>query len=171
MMRCNDNGSDAVIGLKFTMRTIVFVLMLGLALAACHKDHTAKQVGSTYPCGQIEEVDSATLHQRLMGSWYLKQQSGIGGPIQNLPDQVYVHFEPGNQFKVIKNGSTMSEGTFTLFREGNSTVNNTPVTLWRLQLSSDNLYLQGYLFTCPSELAFISSWYDGPDNLFERLQE
>lgn len=153
------------------MRNIVYVFIFGLALAACHKDQPAKQVGSTYPCGQIVEVDSATLHQRLMGSWYLKQQSGIGGPVQNLPDQVYVHFEPGNHFKVIKNGSTMNEGTFTLFREGSSTINNIPVTLWRLQLSSPNSYLEGYLFSCTTQLAFISSWYDGSDNLFERTQE
>jgi hypothetical protein len=153
------------------MKTLLLLLLTGMALVACHKDDSATVKNSPYPCGQVEEIDSATLHQRLMGSWNLKQQSGIGGLILNLPDQVQVYFQAPDQFRVVKNGSTMNEGTFALFREGSSTINNTPVTLWRLQLSSDNLYLQGYLFTCSSQIAFISSWYDGPDKLFERIQE
>lgn len=153
------------------MKTLLAILVLGMAITACHKDASEKVRYSPYPCGQAEEVDSATLHQRLIGSWHLKQQSGIGGPVQNLSDTVFVQFQAPDQFRVVKNGSTMSEGSFTLFREGSSTIDNKPVTLWRLRLSSDNLYLQGYVFSCTTQIAFISSWYDGSDNLFERLQE
>ncbi|ULQ54280.1 hypothetical protein [Flavihumibacter fluvii] len=150
------------------MRALLPAFICILAFSACQRENAVVNANTDWPCGYVENLDSVTLHSRLLGEWQLKKQSTPTGQVIIPEDTILVQFRSPAAYKVTRNGELLSEGSWTLVSDGQSMINNQPVTMWRLSQTAAAEYLGGYVFVCGSELALVASFYDGMDQRYER---
>lgn len=150
------------------MRFILLCCMILLAMSACTREKSEVNDKSNLPCGTMESLDSVTVHSRLIGTWQLKRQSALTGQVIYPTDSILVQFSSPDTYKVTKNGAQVAAGNWGLVLDGQSTLNEQPVNMWRIGTSMYTEYLGGYVFVCGTELALIASFYDGIDQLYEK---
>ncbi len=153
---------------KFNMRSILFAGICLFAFAACQREQAVVNGKNNLPCGTVENLDSSTIHNRLLGEWVLKRQSSPTGQVTIPVDTILVQFRSPSGYTLTRNGELISEGTWSLVSEGNSVIDDQSVALWRLSQVSATEFLGGYVFVCGTELSLVASFYDGMDQLYER---
>jgi hypothetical protein len=105
-------------------------------------------------------MDSATVSQKLIGSWIWRKQACMAIPLKDADKQVQVTFNANRSFIVIENSVTVSQGIWTL--------ENTDIHLWALHLTAPSNYVNGPISFCNNQVEFNDSYRDGCYNLFTR---
>ncbi|MEK7226030.1 MAG: hypothetical protein AAB221_10135 [Bacteroidota bacterium] len=140
------------------MKFIVSLILVCLCLSACKKDI---DVISFSECHQAQNLDSAVIYNKLVGSWkWTKQNCFSSGKTTKADKTVIVSFNGNGSFTEMENAAVTAQGTWGLQRED--------INYWGLSLSQYSKYLWGRILFCNNEVLFNSSYRDGCDNLFER---
>lgn len=140
------------------MKFIASLILVGLCLSACKKNI---DVISFSECHQSQNLDSAAIYNKLIGSWkWTKQNCFSIGKTTKADKTVIVSFNGNGSFTVMENAAVTSQGTWRLQKED--------VNYWGLTLSQYSNYLWGRILFCNNEVLFNNSYRDGCDNLFNR---
>ena len=138
------------------MRRILIILMLP-TFFACKKD--ALNINDYWICNQSQNLDSAAIVNKLIGSWVWTKQSSEAYKKPKQADKIVkVTFNANGNFTVAENSGIVAQGTWKLeIVDGN---------MYGLDVSQQSQYLHGRILFCSNELLFNDSYRDGYDNLF-----
>lgn len=146
------------------MKLILIAIAFFLILTSCKKNNTEKE--TFLICTADTTLDSIRTIQSLKGSWALKKiRSAWTGKVLKPEHDIKIIFKDNNTYQLLDEGVVKSEDSIKL--------NNLGVPWgWALQLPAPyetTQYLGGYIQICNQELFFINSYFDGNDNLFEKI--
>lgn len=135
-------------------------LPLGMVLfmQSCKKD---KPIGKVdWKCHEGEQLDSAQLAARMVGSWKWKiLYCPWPNDTTTADKDVLVKFDSDGTYTLKENSSTRGNGTWKLTSSGQG---------FYLEGSISNSYLNGEIVSCENMLQFTMSYVDGCDHIFER---
>lgn len=145
-------------------KPITTVIAFFLILTSCKKNNTEKE--TFLICTADTTLDSVRTMQSLKGSWVLKKiRSAWNGKVLNPEHDIKIIFKEDNTYQLLEEGIIKNEDSIKL--------NNLGVPWgWALQLPPSYetaQYLGGYIQICNQQLFFINSYWDGNDNLFEKV--
>jgi hypothetical protein len=142
------------------MRLAFLFFIIAAGLISCKKDKL--DINSFWQCNQLQNLDTAAISSKLIGSWnWYKQICGDGADKLRTADKnIKVTFRTDHSFSVNENAVLLTQGTWKVVQlDGNS---------WGLDLSSRSEYLYGRILFCHNQVLFNNSYIDGCDNLFNK---
>lgn len=117
-----------------------------------------QQIGD---CHYAQNDDSTKLTDKLIGNWqWTYHYSELQGTTKADKD-VKLTFTASGTFSVTENSIVITDGNWKIkYAENNG---------FKLDLSHSSRYLHGIILLCDNEVLFNSSYVDGNDYLFERI--
>jgi hypothetical protein len=109
--------------------------------------------------------DTNAITQKLLGKWKLTswECSECADPGWHKPDKtVIATLRADRKFSITVNSETVSQGTWYFIKVAGEG--------WQLYSKSDISYLRGRIYFKDNTVQFSNSQYDGPNNLFERVE-
>ena len=143
------------------MRLILLILTLAASLAACNKPEKFDVVSYWY-CHQSQNLDSAAISTKLIGSWTRTKKAcfGTGGMTESPVKIIKVTFRTDGTFSVNESTTVLTQGTWK--------IKQVDGPHWGLDLSPLSEYLLGRILFCDKQVLFNDSYRDACDNLFDK---
>lgn len=142
------------------MKYLFILVAASLICLSCKKNSVEEK--PFWECSSVLNNDSASMVNKLIGSWKL---ASIGGGMvpgfvgQDVP-QVELIFNQDLTYVVKGNVETSGNGSWSLVFENGQLV--------ELAASAHNMYLYGSMRFCENKIGFFNSALDGPDYVFTR---
>jgi hypothetical protein len=144
------------------MRPILLILTICLGLISCKKgasDISSIDINSFWQCHSSQNLDSASITNKLAGSWiWTKQSCYISGMSVNAEKNIRIIFNLTGNFSVSENSNVITQGNWKLKIVDSN--------MWGLDLTFPSNYLYGRILLCNNQVLFNNSYIDGCDNLF-----
>jgi hypothetical protein len=140
------------------MKQMFLLLSICLIFFSCKKNKD----NTLWECNNPPFLDSATISNKIIGSWvWTKQLCGDGaGSILIANKNIKITFNANTTFTVFQNSSILTQGNWKL-----KIVDN---YVWGLDLTSVSEYLYGRILFCNNQVMFNDSYIDGCDNVFAK---
>ena len=138
------------------MRSVFLVLTICTVILSCKKDSSENY--SFGQCPNAQYLDSASISNKLVGSWVWKKQACFPNKAANADKNVIIAFNANSTFTVTENSVITTAGSWKL------EIND--INYWALDLTSSSIYLYGAISFCKNQVIFNDSYRDGCDNLF-----
>lgn len=136
------------------MRIILLSLLTVALFISCKKN---EQDTHFWECHNAQNLDSAAIHAKLIGSWkWTKSIRGWGGGTHAADKNIKVVFTTNN-FTVTEDNTVLTQGTWSMYESGSS---------WKLSLSTSSSYLYGDILFCSGQVEFDDRATDGDANFF-----
>jgi len=139
------------------MKPALLIIVACALFFSCKKHKTESNPYAFWTCS-ASNYDSATIVNKLQGSWKWTHVVGGDGKVINADKNITVTFNADATFTVKQDNAVLTSGTWKL--ESNSTA---------LTLSAESPYLYGSIQFCDNQVAFIASFFDGANNYFEKI--
>ena len=136
----------------FLLSTVCFLFF------SCKKE---LDIESYWNCNKNQQLDSATISSKMVGSWKWTKQSCFESKTIKADKNVIASFNANGTFTVSENATVITQGSWTLEK--------IDTDLWELDCSPTSSYLFGRILFCGEEVLFNDSGLDGCDNLFKRI--
>jgi hypothetical protein len=139
---------------------ITSAILLSMLVYACgKKQDKAIDLRSIYACHVFQNLDSAKIATKLVGSWKLIKKASIEGP-EKIRCDVQVVFNQSGTFLVMENLAPHASGMWN--------VRQIDSNYFELNLSESSGYVGGIVQCCNNQILFHGSHYDAADYLFEK---
>jgi hypothetical protein len=143
------------------MRSALLLLSTCLVFFSCRRGDDVDP-NAFFNCHNTQNLDSAAIVTKLVGTWRLSSRFCISGHVPFPPPSgVSVNFDAGGGFKVFEFHAVVMQGAWKLKPALTS-------GLWQLDLSTPSNYLLGNILFCGNEVKFNNLVIAGCDNTFYR---
>ena len=142
--------------------TITTLFLMTFMINSCDKK-TTNQIDTKqlWDCNASQNFDSTKLANSIIGNWKWTTHSSEIGGTQNADKVVTVTFTADGTFAVSENSIIVTSGNWELkIKDSN---------IYGLDLDNPSIYLYGRILLCDNQVLFNSSYIDGSDNLFTRI--
>lgn len=135
------------------MRPVLLLLTICLAIFSCDKTETI-DLDSILACHQSQQLDSAAISTKLVGTWSLSSRFCIKTRPANLtPFDIKVNINADGSFSVSEHSGILTQGNWKLKNIGTS--------MWGFDLTSQSEYLNGRILFCKNQVLFDSTYVNG----------
>jgi hypothetical protein len=139
------------------MRPTLILMTICAVIISCKKEPL--DINLFWQCNNSQNLDSASISNKLTGSWtWTKQSCFWSGKTTNADKNVKVIFNSNATFSVSENTNIVTHGSWKLTIVDSN--------MWGLDLTSPSDYLYGRIIFCENQVLFNNSYIDGCDNLF-----
>lgn len=150
--------------LKMKLKPVLCLFVMLLIFTACEKeDKPCDFFQEWVQCRYGDNLDAEDTFNHLIGEWKImdtdcQEFSSHEGNIRLI-------FSSDSTLQMIEDGQVIRNSKFSIRLTQNNVkqVKTEPVT--------DNLYTWGNIEFCEEKVGFISSYFDGPDFFFERIEK
>jgi hypothetical protein len=154
--------------------TILILLAAILSFStSCRKESENRRtseinVSNFQDCYNSHLHDSATVVNKLIGTWVWQEQSCMNsGSVTSQNKVVKATFNSSGQFVVIENSNVITLGNWTLKMFGNNFF-EVDSTAFVFDINQPSGYLNGIIFICDNQLLLCGSYADGCNTLFKK---
>ncbi|MEO7264783.1 MAG: hypothetical protein ABIW38_07715 [Ferruginibacter sp.] len=141
------------------MKALFLSIIFFATIISCKKTNSPTEI--IEPCPVVENLDSASTSQKLVGTWLWRKQACMLVPLRDADKEVKVKFSSTGNFTVTENSIVVAQGTWVIRSVGTNK--------WRLNLSSYSSYLAGFVGFCNNQVEFDERIIDGCLHIFTRV--
>ncbi len=152
---------------KMKLKHILYLPLIVLVVTACQKEPNPDEFYQKWSqCRQKNSFDTEATFNHLVGEWKMIA-TGCGecysAGVKPSGKNVRLIFTSDSTLQVVEKGQVIRNSKFSIRLTHGS------VREIETQPSLDNLYTWGDIEFCENKVGFITSYRDGPDYFFERV--